>query len=215
MSVVLVDNDVLYKTAMYGLAISILEAAPYGAQQFHALGAARFMIPKKLCKRPPARGTELALAEFEALFARINALEPTDKEIALAAELEFLASRQGQPLDGGESLLCSILLTRCYGYLFTGDKRAITAVGRLLSQENCKPLAGKLVCLEQLFKKLLAHMAPTAIRSAVCAEPNVDRALTTCFACHSAAPEAEGFFEGLNSYVGSIHNAAPGVLHEA
>ena len=78
MSVALVDNDVLFKTAMYGLALSLLKAEPYGAQQFQALGAARFMISKRLAKRPPARGTEVALAEFEALLAQFSALEPTD-----------------------------------------------------------------------------------------------------------------------------------------
>lgn len=214
MSVALVDNDVLYKTAMYGLALPLLKAEPYGAQQFHALGAARFMISKRLARRPPTRGAELALAEFEALLAQFDALEPTDGEITLAAELEYLAVQQRQALDGGESLLCAILIKRGCDYLFTGDKRAITAIGTLLFQEGCKSLAGKLICLEQLIKQLLTCVAPIVVRSAVCAEPNVDRALTNCFSCHSTAPVVEGFLEGLNSYVANIHATAPGVLHE-
>lgn len=46
----LVDNDVLYKTSMYGFAQSIFQTEPYGATQFHILGAAKFIIRKKrLC----------------------------------------------------------------------------------------------------------------------------------------------------------------------
>lgn len=215
MSVALIDNDVLYKTAMYGLARTLFKTEPYGTQQFHALGAARFMITKKLTKRPPTRGADLALSEFESLLLQINALEPTDEEIALAAELEYYAGQQGQALDGGESLLCAALITRGSDYIFTGDKRAITAVGTLLSRGTCASLAGKIICLEQLFIQLLAHTSPTAIRSAVCAEPNVDRALTNCFACNSITPPTEGIFEGLSSYVSSIRTSAPNVLHDA
>lgn len=213
MSVALIDNDVLYKTAMYGLALALLGTEPVGAKQFHTLGAARFMISKKLTRRPPTRGVKLALQEFEALLAKLSALEPTDEEIALAAELEYLASQQGYALDGGESLLCAILITRDCDYLFTGDKRAITAIGLLVPQQGCKPLAGRVVCLEQLFKELLGHVDPAVVRLAVCAEPRVDTALTNCFACHSPTPAVEGFFEGLDSYVGSIDTAAPGVLY--
>lgn len=214
MSVALIDNDVLYKTAVYGLALPLLKSAPYGAEQFYILGAARFMISKKLAKRPPVRGPEKALLEFELLLAQISALEPTAEEIALAAELEYLAGQQGHALDGGESQLCAVLITRNHDYLFTGDKRAISAVSALLSQEPCALLAKKLVCLEQLIRQLLEHITPAAVRSAVCLEPDIDRALSNCFACQSKTPDVNHFLEGLNSYVGSIRTGAPSVLHD-
>lgn len=214
MSIALVDNDVLYKTAMYGLALSLLGTEPFGAKQFHMLGVTRFMISKKLTKRPPARGAELALQEFDALLAKLSVLEPTNDEVVLAADLEYFAGQRGYALDGGESLLCAILLTRGSDYLFTGDKRAIMAIGMLIPQQSCKPLAGRVVCLEQLFKELLSRVDPAVVREAVCAEPKVDTALTNCFACHSPAPAVDGIFEGLNSYVGSIRTAALGVLYD-
>lgn len=212
MSVALVDNDVLYKASMYGLAHSLIDTTPLGALEFHVLGAARFMISKRLAKRPPARGAELALKEFEALFAKLGVLEPTQEEVVLAADLEYLAGQAGQSLDGGESLLCAILIMRAWDLIFTGDKRAITAISTLLSQQAYKPLAGKLVCLEQLFLHLLSVGDPAAVRAAVCCEQQADRALTNCFACHSKAPAIEGFFEGLNSYIKAIRTAAPGVI---
>lgn len=214
MSVALVDNDVLYKTSVYGLAHSLIETKPRGASEFHALGAARFMISKRITKRPPVRGAEAALREFEALLGKLGVLEPTQEEVVLAAELEYLAGQAGQSLDGGESLLCAILITRAWDLVFTGDKRAITAVSMLLPQQVCKPLAGRLVCLEQLFLHLLSVADPVAVRAAVCSERHADRALTSCFACHSEVAATEGFFEGLDSYVRALRAAAPGVLSD-
>jgi hypothetical protein len=51
------------------------------------------------------------------------------------------------------------------------------------------------------------------VRARVCAEPNVDRAVTNCFACASPdLPEVADVLAGLASYVHHLDRAAPGVL---
>lgn len=212
MTEALLDNDILYKTAMYGLTTSLLNAAPFGADQFHMLGAAKYMVSKRLTKKPPTRGSEQATAEFHAALERIKELEPTNEETKLAAELEFLASELNLELDGGESLLCAVLIMRAAGYLFTGDKRAIKAVACLLADEKAACLARKLVCLEQLIVAILQTGDATNVRAAICGEPNVDKALTNCFGCHSKFPQEASWREGLASYIHDLQNAAPGAL---
>lgn len=197
---------------MYGLISRLLISEPYGTDRFHMLGAARFMIAKKLTKRPPLRGGDGALAEFKAAIANIVELEPTEAETRMAAELEYLAREMDLELDGGESILCAILVSRNKDFVFTGDKRAITAVGALLSNQTAQGLSNKLVCLEQLFVWLVQRDDAGDVRTAVCSEPEVDKALTNCFGCRSHTSNATSWTEGLESYIGSIHAAAPCVL---
>lgn len=215
MSKALLDNDVLYKTTMYGLTLPLLNSKPYGAQSFHILGAAKFIIRKKLTRKPPVRGVPQALSEFELVLQQLREIEPTKEEISLAAEFEFCASHENQSLDVGESLLCAVLLLRNKDYIFTGDKRAIITISKLLSLEKARRLAGKLVCLEQLFKHLILHMNPSEIRSSICNALHVDTALTICFHCHSPEYSTQGFIDGLTSYIDSLSTNAPQVLRES
>ncbi|TCS37909.1 hypothetical protein EDC30_103201 [Paucimonas lemoignei] len=208
----LIDNDVLYKTAAFGVLGKMMASGPFRVQHYSMLGAAKYMITKRLTKRPPARGSSSALAEFEAAIAAISVLEPTDEEIRFAATLEFLAQELNLELDGGESILCAILLNRKSDYIFTGDKRAIRAVSGLLAQDNTLGLSEKIVCLEQIFMWLIQHADSTEVRTAICAEPTVDKSLANCFSCLSPTVQIESWREGLNSHIEDLKQRAPGVL---
>lgn len=213
MSSVVVDNDVLLKTATYGFATALIEAHLLGASTYLALGASRFIIPKRLAKRPPNRGAAAAQADFEAAMMLIQVVEPTESEVLLAGELEYIAMTNNLSLDVGECLLCAILAHRACDFFFTGDKRAIVALERMFSAGHCPSVEGKLVCMEQLALALLGIGEPQAIRQAVCSEPATDKALTNCFACSSPSPTLDHLLEGLMSYIGSLRNQAPLVLH--
>lgn len=212
MAEALIDTDVLYKTVTYGLISHLIHIRPYGVERYSMLGAAQFMLSKRLTKKPPSRGVDLALSEFRAAVAQcISVLEPTDAEISMAAELEYVARQLDVALDSGESLLSAILLHRDCNYIFTGDKRAIVAVGTLLSNNPELGLSGKIVCLEQLFMQMLQHDAEF-VRSAVCSAPSVDKALSNCFSCHAQTSHIESWVEGLTSYIESLNQQAPLVL---
>jgi hypothetical protein len=210
---VYIDNDVLHKMAAYGLLNDLLHARPWGADCFCMLGAARFIVAKKLRKQPPEHGLDNALTEFEAALAKIAALEPSDDEIRLAADLEYAAQQLDVDLDAGESVLCAVLLYRGADYIFSGDKRAIIALQVLLDAAAvASEVRQRLVCLEQLFLWLLQGEQCERIRAAVCAEPAVDRALSNCFSCRSAGATIESWREGLASYIRDLARQAPDVL---
>ena len=81
MTKALLDTDILYKAIMYGLESQLLNLKTRSVNSFHILGAAKFMISKKLSKRPPTRGLDCSLQDFEMLLTQLNELEPTDEEI--------------------------------------------------------------------------------------------------------------------------------------
>lgn len=208
-----IDNDILHKFSAYGLLQDLLTIHPFGGCSFFMLGAARYIVRKKLQKKPPTRGIESTLAELDTSFSRIIVIEPAREEINLAAELEFAAQKLNVDLDPGESMLCAAFLIRGGDYIYTGDKRAVYALQALL--ETCSVstvLRNRVACLEQLLLALLDTQQKDLIRSAICAEPLVDKTLTVCFSCRSENANTASWKEGLLSYIKDLHKHAPMVL---
>ena len=180
------------------------------------LGQARFVVSKKLKRRPPTRGYEAAVAYLEKQLAALETIEPTPEEIGTSAELEFAAQKLAVALDSGESLLAAVTHSRALDRLFTGDKRAIEALEALL-KDGFKPveyLAGRLACLEQGFIWLLKNDLATEgdCRNAVCLEKQADIALAICFSCSSPEIADGRCHEGLRAYVEALRSSAPTIL---
>jgi len=181
-----------------------------------ALGQAKFVIGKRIerqAKRGAANAPQ-ALERFTSVLADLALVEPTEQETAFAARLENAAQQAGLALDSGESLLCSIVVHRNLHRLATGDKRAICAMETLAQTHGeVARAAGRVLCLEQLFVRLLAAATdPGAVRRAVCGEHHVDRALTSCFSCASPEIGSDQWAEGLSSYIESVRADAPNML---
>ena len=199
------DNDVVLKAASYRLAQRLW------TQSVGVLGAARFVLARAL-ERGGTRDPAAARVALDELLAASEVLEPTDEELATAAELERDAQRAGLALDSGESQLAAMVVTREMELLDTGDKRAITAFAAL-EHEACRALCGRLRCLEQLFVPLLEADDFDSVVAAVCAEPDVDIAITLCFACSSGgASRPDHVRTGLDSYIAALRRAAPDML---
>lgn len=205
---VLLDNDVVLKAACYALTPEALAAATSDGTAPGMLGVGRFVIRRRVERATNIVDRDQARASLEQMIAAVEMFEPTDDELALAADLEAEASRQGLELDGGESQLLAIVAKRNFHCLLTGDKRAITAMAVVAMALA----AGRILCFEQLMARIVAAVGVDAVRPRVCAEPRVDRALTVCFGCaRDAVPHAD-VVAGLASYVGHLELAAPGVL---
>lgn len=209
-----VDNDVLIKLACYRLLCDVL-AVFGGSGSVGILGAARFVVTNNIRRSSGINDQESALQDFAAFLAEAEELEPADDEIDLATELEEAASQLGAGLDFGESQLCAIVLLRKIPMLVTGDKRAIVAAEILKSEVgNLAELEGKFVCLEQLVLGLTDRIGHAASREKICAEPNVDKALSICFACWSDTHGADSSVaDGLRSYIGDIRSTAWTLLY--
>jgi len=207
------DNDVLHKTTAYGLFNSILKTPPIQHEVYGILGTAKYVVGKKLKKRPPLRGLESVLVDFDLALQHLVELEPTHEEVASAATLEYLAQNLNLDLDPGESILCAVLLARKLNHIVTGDKRAIKAIEVLSTDvKNSFVFESKLICLEQLFAWLVNEHNDHAVRTAVCSEKAVDMALTSCFSCYSPEVPDESCVDGLKSYIASLQKDAPTVL---
>jgi hypothetical protein len=177
------------------------------------LGAARFVLLRKIERGGLKRGTAAIRAEFEQWVSSFSQLDPTLAEQVLASDFESLAQRYGISLDAGESQLCAIVLERTVPALLTGDKRAIAGIEALLDRHSRLPaLSGKIKCFEQLVLEAITPTNLTFIRKAVCSEPTVDKTLTICFSCSSHRVDIGEIQNGLNSYIRALRASAERVL---
>lgn len=209
------DNDILYKASWFGLIQELLATVPVTLADAVVLGEAKYVLAGKVKRDIKKRreGAKDVGARLAWLLERIATAEPTKEETRFAAELENRAAAAGVALDSGESLLCAIVIRRDLDRLATGDKRAICALEALLdTSPELKPIGGKVVCIEQLFLGLLETRDPAGIREAVCANPEVDRALALSFSCSSPEVPADHCATGLRSYVLDLEKQAPSIL---
>jgi hypothetical protein len=207
-----IDNDIIYKGACYGILTDMVSPIR-SSGRIGVLGAARFVVVRKITRATLERPREHALDVMADFFAAAEALEPRTEEQQFAADLELAAQRSGLNLDAGESQLCAIAVTRLVPLLLTGDKRAIIAMEQLLDVDGrLGPICGKVACLEQVIKRAVDKSGVTMYRAAICAEPGVDRALTACFACSSTEVRLDRIINGLDSYILDLRSNAAQVL---
>lgn len=204
-----VDNDVLIKAACYGLIDHL-----FAPQILGVLGAARYVVIKRIRKIKLTRDQGGAQESALKLIARSSVLEPTDDELRLAAAIETVAQRRALELDAGESQLAAMVLLRAIPVLETGDKRAIRGFEVLVDElTELAPLRGRLRCLEQIILRYAECGDTTALTEAICAEPAIDKALSICFHCFSPAPHGSVFDrDGIVSYIEALRADAPRVL---
>jgi hypothetical protein len=179
-----------------------------------ALGVARFVLEGALLRAPLRADAEAVKARLGAFLDRAETLEPSDVELELAAALELEAQKAGLPLDGGESQLAAITVGRKLEALETGDKRAIGALEVLLNYAGeLAWLAARVRCLEQIAFELSAQVEFGDLCSSICAEPEVDKALSASFSCASGgAQHAADAQAGLRSYIEDLRRVAPRLL---
>ncbi len=208
-----VDNDILFKGACYGLLKQLISTVRANAGETGVLGSAKFVVPHKIKKSALRRDSAIAIAALSAFLDRTHILEPTESEQNLAADLEVAAQQTGVSLDNGESQLCAIVVQRFVPLLLTGDKRAITAMEKLIDVDvRLMPICGKVRCLEQLVWDAVIGGDHLGLRNAVCSEPEIDKSLSICFSCTAEAVVSGNTTEGLQSYVEALRTEATRVL---
>ncbi len=206
---ILLDNDVVLKIACYSLVDEMLATTTSAGAAPGMLGVGRFVVRGRLERDRRIADPSRAKAAFDRLLLQADLLEPSEDELAMAAELEAEAARLDLELDGGESQLVAMLTSRGCRLLVTGDKRAIAAMAAVARSL----VAGRVACLEQVIAQLVASFGSAPVRSAICAESMADRAVTLCFSCgRDADPGDAEVLAALASYSGHLNRAAPGIL---
>lgn len=205
-SEILLDTDILMKTVSYGLASTALAYFAERGVAARTLGAAPFMLAARIRRAERIADAASAARELARVMVMMEVVEPTAEEMALAAEIEALAQSDGLAVHGGESQLLAMLVKRDATILLTGDKQAVKAAVRLPM-----PLPShRIACLEQLFASLIELVGAEVIRTAVCAEPRVERTLTYACSCSSSNPVDPR--HGLASYLADLRREAPALL---
>lgn len=208
-----VDNDIVLKGACYTLLDRIIEAIPAARTEVGILGAAPFVITRQLKKKALLGDKSLILKSLEDFFREATRLEPQEEEQRLAAEFEFAAQRKHLSLDSGESQLCAMVVVRNMDVLATGDKRAVLSIAQLMiDDDRLNALMGRVRCLEQIVLSIIQNEEPFFVRSCICSEPSVDRALNSCFACHSQKICRDDIEQGLNSYISHLRSGSSELL---
>lgn len=209
----LVDNDIILKGACYGLLSELVEVIPASIGTVGVLGAARYVVKAALKHMNLVGDATIAQTRLTNFFRNTQVIEPTTEEEQFAAELEYQAQRASLSLDTGESQLSAVLISRRIPLMATGDKRAITALERLLDVNGrVAYLANRLLCLEQLLLRLLQSQGEEILRSTICTEPDVDLAISNSFSCSNPSVPQGDCETGLRSYVRHLRETAPRIL---
>ena len=138
----------------------------------------------RLTRHAAIKDRARAIHQWNSFLTEVEELEPTVDEVELATSIEEVASLTGVALDGGESQLCAIAIRRNVPRVVTGDKRAVRGNRTILEQVGpLAYLAGRVACLEQLISALSKAIGETTVRELICAESDVDKALSICFQC--------------------------------
>ncbi len=205
---VLLDNDVVLKVCAYRCHHEMVVLTTNGGLPPAMLAIGRFTLRSRFKRTSILADAAASALAFEELLATIRLVDPTEREIELAAEIEERATALSLEFDTGESQLLAVLLVREGKLLVTGDKRAIQAlhgIGMVTAE-------GRIACLEQLIASLLADCDFKIVHNRVCSEPAADKALTACFACSASSVEVEDVLAGLRSYSSYLRNATGGLL---
>lgn len=209
------DNDILLKGACYGLLSAVISTVS-GEEPIGVLGTSRFVIPKRISRHRLRGNPTVAEVHFTDFLKKNEVVEPSTDEQQMAAILEEAAQRLSLSLDAGESQLVAILVVRNLQCFLTGDKRAITSIEALLDSDlRLDRVVGKITCLEQLITVALGKLDKDQLRSAICAEPSVDKTLTICFSCSSKDGDLATILAGLGSYIADLRRKASRVLAAA
>jgi hypothetical protein len=208
------DNDVVFKGMCYGLIEDICRSIGGAGDEMGVLGTARYVVVKKI-NRAELDGNkgQQAVDHLTEFMKLAEVLEPSDEEQRFAAQIEFAALQRNLALDAGESQLCSMVVQRGIPWLVTGDKRAIAAIEQLLDDVPRLPeLCQRVKCLEQAILSIVDAGGAERLRAAICAEVEVDKALTNCFSCFATDPPARNAQLGLTSYITALRGEATRVL---
>lgn len=147
---ILLDSDVITKLCVYAIE-PWSKGRSLAARRISTSASTKFIIPKRISRARINRGKEAARAVWTSFETVAEFLEPSEYELAIAADLELIAQRNGLAFDTGESLLVTMLTERRGRLLVSGDKRAIEALFHLGGLHgSAAGAAGKIACFEQL-----------------------------------------------------------------
>jgi len=206
-----VDNDVIWKACQLRLLVDLPVALGNPIEAITVLGSLRYVIGPRV----EASGVGEFQCAFQKFVDSAKEIEPDETEIRFAALIEEAALRKSVAIDGGESLLVAVALNRGTRHFVSGDKRAIKGLSVLaMTDAKLRELAGHILTFEQVAFKLAQQNGCDVVRAAICASPDTDKTLTSCFMCHQSECGIEDVRDALGSYQRQLSKDTDGYVSD-
>ena len=180
----LVDNDIVIKLAKMDCMDDALASIDRKVTELGSLGfMLRYMGKASEAKRLQLAGDRAAADRLNAVLQQIEAIEPTQTQQQRAALILQQALLAELDLDAGEVGLMAVGVDLAEVELATGDKRALRSLPKISQMEgSLLALKKRMICLEQIVRKLCDRFGVQRIRRAVAASPKADEVVSGVYA---------------------------------
>jgi hypothetical protein len=191
------DNDVLRKLACCDLYAEFLSSFGVSHQDVHILNTARPVLTSNRVQKG------IDAPSFQRLTAFLDAVQV----VAMAPDPNELLSLTEQPnIDTGEAILFSVTPRMDDALLATGDKRSLQSLAKASDKSCrglCRKLLGKVICFEQILRKILDDSGFDGVRDKLVLGRECDKVLAIILGSGLNATE-DAVREGLASYINDL-----------
>jgi hypothetical protein len=176
---ILIDNDVVIKLAQmdaYADALSALGVKP------KEVGSAPHMLDYMGRKLARITRSQEEADRLQQILLSITEITITAEESALSAQMMKTILQAQLDMEEGEVLLMSVAIKRPETTLATGDKRALRGLPTLAETVPIlATLKGRIICFEQIIRKLCEKHGFPRIRIAVLTARHADGTITMAY----------------------------------
>lgn len=106
-------------------------------------------------------------------------------------------------IDGGEVILLAVAAVHQDTYVITGDKKAMSALGKFVRNPRIQDFDGRCICLEFILLQFLNKHGVEWLRKKICPFKELDKSIGAAMGSNCDAPEAH-VKEGLQSYLADL-----------
>jgi hypothetical protein len=179
----LIDNDIVIKLAQMDAFVDGISAIGASTKEVGSLGTMlRFMGKSSEANRRRLTVSEQEANRLHQVLAAIIEVEPSIDEQRLAAALMKAIIEAQLDMDEGEVVLFAIGAIRKEVEVATGDKRALRELPHLA---RMNPVIGalrkRLICFEQIIKRLCQSKGLPRVRTAVLIARHADKTITVAY----------------------------------
>lgn len=207
---VMLDNDVLYRLAVYDLWEEFLDLIDHQPCYVHRLFESLYVFcpPDDHEKAIEKCGDEATVERLKSIYLATNPIpDPRDT----GALKRLLAVRN---LDPGESLILAVLAETPPWNAYFNDRRAMIAFGTHRSISDIRDLCvGRVHCFYELVAQLCVRHGTGSITAKIRARLDADQAMRSiCGGGPTRPDDEEQIMEGLSSYYESLDGETGGIL---
>jgi hypothetical protein len=176
---ILIDNDVVIKLAQMDAYADVLAALGVKSKE---VGSAPHMLDYMGRKVARVTRSQEEADRLQQILLSITEITITADESLLSAQMMKAILQAHLDMDEGEVLLMAVAIKRSETTLATGDKRALRSLPALaVSVPSLSALMGRIICFEQIIRKLCEKHGLPRVRTAVLTARHADGTITMVY----------------------------------